>query len=168
MWHWLQKPAHVWTTWVANRVSAIKEVSDRLNIHWRHCPGVWNPADLPSRGGRPSRILDEWQNGPVWIVNKERWPRPCTAPPNDDVLDTMRIHVLSTSAKLSEYPWWTRLSTWTRLIGLGARMLSWRRKDISRWNLEEDAEYLLYKIVQESLFTEDLIPSTRQSIVSII
>ena len=64
--------------------------------------------------------------------------------------------MLSVNAPLIEYPWWTRISIWTRLVGLGAQILSWKMKDISRTVLEERSECLLYQIVQESLFSVEI------------
>ena len=57
VWHWLQKPAHSWTTWVANRVSVIEDISNRLCMTWRNFSASLNSADLPS-----SRLQDVVNN----------------------------------------------------------------------------------------------------------
>ena len=62
----------------------------------------------------------------------------------------------SANAVLTENAWWSRLSTWTRLVGLGARLLTWKYQEVDRVILEEKSEHLLFKIVQESLFSEDI------------
>ena len=142
-------------SWVVNRVSVIEDISNRLNMTWRHCPGSINPADLPSRGGKMSS-MEQWRLEPRWIAEKGKWPKPCVAGPDDEVLNTVRVSVVSVNAALIEYPWWTRISIWTRLVGLGARILSWKMKDISRTVLEERSECLLYQIVQESLFSVEI------------
>jgi hypothetical protein len=38
---------------------------------WRHCPGVSNPADLPSRGLSFDELVGNtlWFNGPSWLTN---------------------------------------------------------------------------------------------------
>ena len=56
VWHWLQCPAHHWKTWLANRVAAIKEISNKHNIEWKHWPGVENPADMASRGTSVNKL----------------------------------------------------------------------------------------------------------------
>ena len=53
--------------------------------------------------------------------------------------------------------WWERLSVWTRVVGLGARLLQWRyHKTDSRLDLQLRSERLIYRIIQEDLFGEDI------------
>ena len=52
---------------VRNRVNEI-----RRNVHpslWGHCPGVSNPADLPSRGLNTLELAVNqlWRRGPDWL-----------------------------------------------------------------------------------------------------
>ena len=110
-WHWLQKPAHSWTSWVANRVSAIQEISDGLNITWKHCEGARNPADLPSRGEISLEVLKDWHLRQTWFVNECEWPTDRVPGPTEDVLNTNKVHVVSANAVLTENAWWSRLST---------------------------------------------------------
>ena len=100
--------------------------------------------------------MEQWRLEPRWIAEKSKWPKPCVAGPDDEVLNTVRVSIVSVNAALIEYPWWTRISIWTRLVGLGERILSWKMKDISRTVLEERSECLLYRIVQESLFSVEI------------
>ena len=47
---WTRRPSRNWKLFVANRVQSIQEnVSPEF---WRFCPGIENPADLLTRGGR--------------------------------------------------------------------------------------------------------------------
>lgn len=61
--------------WVANRVEEIWKLSSPDD--WHHCPGVMNPADLPSRGLTADELKNStlWWNGPDFIKKeKEVWP----------------------------------------------------------------------------------------------
>ena len=100
VWHWLQKPALSWTTWVANRVSVIEDISSRLNITWRHCPGCLNPAHLPSRGSKMSSVMErQWWQEPMSTADKRKWPKTCAAW-DDEVLSRVRVSVVSVIAVL--------------------------------------------------------------------
>ena len=62
--------------WVANRVEEILNLS--TVEQWHHCPGVLNPADLPSRGLSAEELKTStlWWNGPDFIRNDEsEWPK---------------------------------------------------------------------------------------------
>ena len=65
--HWIRGLDKEWRQFVANRVNEIREKTPPSC--WSHCPGVSNPADLPTRGMgidelRVSRL---WRFGPDWL-----------------------------------------------------------------------------------------------------
>ena len=75
VWHWINKPAYHWVTWVANRVATIQQVNSEYYVKWRHCPGAWNPADLASRGSSGTVLCSsDWFDGPIWFKNRDSWP----------------------------------------------------------------------------------------------
>ena len=64
-----------WKQFIRNRVEEILKVSSRNQ--WRFCPGVINPADLPSRRTRgrdlPGNLL--WWEGPKFLkLSFSEWP----------------------------------------------------------------------------------------------
>ena len=82
---------HYWTDskvvllWICSNRSYKQYVSSRIKeIHqntnredWHHCPGVLNPADMPSRGLRGSELPKRrtWWEGPQFLQrNKAEWP----------------------------------------------------------------------------------------------
>ena len=68
VWHWINKPAYHWVTWVANRVATIQQVNSGYDVKWRPCPGAWNPADLASRGSSGAVLCtSDWFDGPIWL-----------------------------------------------------------------------------------------------------
>ncbi|KAJ8957208.1 hypothetical protein NQ318_007770 [Aromia moschata] len=70
---WLQRNEE-WGTFVHNRVMEIRKLTPVLQ--WRHIPGAYNPADLPSRGCSPKQLVgSRWWEGPEWLYDKvENWP----------------------------------------------------------------------------------------------
>ena len=65
--YWVCGKDKEWKPFVQNRVKEIQR-----NIHpdlWHYCPGVTNPADLPSRGITMTELAASqlWHNGPEWL-----------------------------------------------------------------------------------------------------
>ncbi|XP_043867348.1 uncharacterized protein LOC122757848 [Drosophila mojavensis] len=72
---WLNKPACNWTTFVANRISKITELTNPGD--WHHVSSEHNPADLASRGAHPQELLSNplWFHGPDWLrLSQSHWP----------------------------------------------------------------------------------------------
>ena len=73
--YWI-KNAKPWKQYVLARVKEIREYTTQDS--WRHCPGVQNPADLPSRGMSAKELVNEkrWWKGPEFLFKSEaEWPR---------------------------------------------------------------------------------------------
>ncbi|GFY20233.1 integrase catalytic domain-containing protein [Trichonephila clavipes] len=64
---WLNTPANLLKTFVANRVAKVQELT--VGFQWNHVPSVLNPADLVSRGLRPCDLpnLRLWWHGPQFL-----------------------------------------------------------------------------------------------------
>ena len=75
--HWLSKHPSAWETFVANRCSQIFDLVPNAVV--KHVPTDENPADIISRGCRPSELktLRLWWAGPPWLQRSEEfWPEP--------------------------------------------------------------------------------------------
>ena len=80
---WLRTTSRM-SVFVGNRVCKIK---DRTDIgQWKHVPGKLNPADLASRGAKPSTIANSklWLNGPPFLVSGE-------LPEQPDLTETVAV-----------------------------------------------------------------------------
>ena len=72
--YWISKPRQ-WKQYVSHRVSEIRRHSSPDD--WNHCPGVLNPADMPSRGLRGCQIEgnEVWWRGPSFLeLHPSEWP----------------------------------------------------------------------------------------------
>ena len=84
---WIRGKEKEWKPFVQNRVDVI-----RHNVHpdlWQHCPGITNPADLPTRGLTMIELAASqlWRSGPEWLslapptpvdVDSCEMPEPCS------------------------------------------------------------------------------------------
>ena len=73
--YWIRGMDKEWKTFVENRVKEIRALVP--SEHWFHCPGVENPADVPSRGIKASKLATTytWFHGPEWLRrDEENWP----------------------------------------------------------------------------------------------
>ena len=69
------KNNHHWKQYVQHRVSEIHSLTDKEQ--WRFCPGLQNPADLPSRGCSSEELVDNssWWRGPEFLCQPQTsWP----------------------------------------------------------------------------------------------
>ncbi|XP_043063811.1 uncharacterized protein LOC122319976 [Drosophila ficusphila] len=83
---WLSKPACHWTTFVANRVTKITQVTSAE--HWAHVRSEHNSADLASRGVSLRELVHSqlWWEGPDWLQQpKDMWPTRELGPPVTDI-----------------------------------------------------------------------------------
>ena len=64
---WIKGITKTWKQFVQHRVSQIQKLLP-TNC-WKHCAGVENPADLPSRGMNPVELSlsNLWIHGPKWL-----------------------------------------------------------------------------------------------------
>ncbi|XP_026463775.1 uncharacterized protein LOC113366387 [Ctenocephalides felis] len=82
--HWLAGPATRWKTFVANRVTKIRDLIP--NAQWLHIPSNQNAADCVSRGLRPKDFIQHknWLFGPDWLNGPiSTWPAKTVEPSGD-------------------------------------------------------------------------------------
>ncbi|XP_017483674.1 PREDICTED: uncharacterized protein LOC108372479, partial [Rhagoletis zephyria] len=72
---WIQGEPSRWTTFVANRVARIQQIT--AGYTWRHVSSSENPADLVSRGVTVHNLINNqlWFHGPQFIqLQQQHWP----------------------------------------------------------------------------------------------
>ena len=154
-WHWINNPSYRWKTYVANRVASVQEVSKKLNVEWRHCPGSDNPADLASRGVSPNSLSSSlWFSGPEWIVREEDWPQEHASGATEESSQEVRVAAVQVTSDPLHFPW-DKFSRWQRARSLVVRMLLWKYRK-SRAELYPAAEAVMYRAVQADCFAEEI------------
>ena len=125
--HWICNYKQ-WKQYVNHRVAEIRKLT--AQGQWRHCPGLLNPADLPSRGISGERLSSNflWWNVPSFLkLTEDKWPI-SEAPPTSEIIEAELVKnpMLSTHAmtisntqiptvNLDEIIQCTKFSTFNRL-----------------------------------------------------
>lgn len=95
--YWIRKSPSSLKTFVSHRVKSIQDNSD-LKC-WRYVNTKQNPADLLSRGAKPSELVGNklWLHGPEWLqLTESQWPQeqfPMALQYNDDL--ELRVHAVT-------------------------------------------------------------------------
>ena len=131
--HWIAGNGKEWKQFVRNRVTEICKLVPAE--HWRHCPGVDNPADLPSRGMTVSELSVSrlWNCGPKWL-GSELCDSMCTAVtssdmPNDCLVemkcsaDGIHSLIVNTPVNCEDVIQYNRYSSLRRLLSVTAYVL---------------------------------------------
>lgn len=108
---WVRGEPERWQTFVANRVSQIKQLLP--NAEWNHVISADNPADIISRGLEPEKMVNYslWWNGPHWLKTNQipftkRMPQPNQ--------ETKLCH--TTTAEIEKNDLWNRFSSLDKMI----------------------------------------------------
>ena len=116
---------------VANRVGFIQ--SKTTADQWTHIDGRDNPADVASRGAKPSQLLDStWFTGPQFLQTRGDISFPKTSydlqEGDKEVKELKQISVLATQTKSTFYKErLSKYSSFTKLIRVVATALKWLR-----------------------------------------
>ena len=71
----IERPFGGRKSFISHRVKRIQEITDEIEIKWKHVPTKMNHADAGSRGASYRQLEKvRWSNGPYWLVNQSSWP----------------------------------------------------------------------------------------------
>ena len=89
--YWILGVDRVWKQFVQRRVTEIRTLLPSSG--WQHCPGVENPADLPSRGLSPIELAcsELWAEGPKWLGSLVAKDGPQDVPMPEDCAVELRV-----------------------------------------------------------------------------
>ena len=134
---WIKGRTQEWRQFVENRVRSIRKAVPIE--HWRHCSGVDNPADLPSRGTSVSELKQNplWLKGPEWLyqqLNSDETEATVPQLPQECLKEikksSMNLHVLlatersGISIHVNQVVDCERFSSFGRLVRVTALILS--------------------------------------------
>ena len=130
--YWIEGTTKEWKPFVNNHV---REIRSRVKpSYWSHCPGVSNPADLPSRGLSCLELSVSrlWRLGPEWLLTGFE-PGPQSEVFSTDIpkecaqeLKATQSHTLVTTGpnvSIESLLEPTEFSTLSKLLGMTAMVL---------------------------------------------
>ena len=133
--YWIRGVDRVWKQFVQHQVVEIRNLLP--SACWHHCPGVDNPADLPSRGVKPADLAknDLWLSGPRWIgavideAPQFEMPTECSFElPAKDQPIVLRVTATSNDSNIGELIDCQRYSSLQELLKITARVLEFIHK----------------------------------------
>ena len=167
--HRIRKGPEKFKIWVGNRIQEILSLTTKEQ--WNFCPGLQNPADLPSRGLSARELIDSklWWKGPDFICQDQAvWPKEESCSYTDNEMKTKQIDttpavfITSENEKLFMQIF-ERFSSWEKTIRLFAIILrfgcpshkKFQRKQFSI-NEKQHTELFLMRISQKKNFPKEM------------
>ena len=130
--YWIRGTEKDWKPFVNNRVT---EIRDNVPPEcWNHCPGLSNPADLPSRGLTllELSLSQLWRQGPPWLLAQDTNPDPeldftmpteCVSEMKTSKEKTHNLLIITKAPTIGSLIRCEDFSTLTRLLRVTAHVL---------------------------------------------
>ncbi|XP_033231516.1 uncharacterized protein LOC117182529, partial [Belonocnema kinseyi] len=122
---WLKKHPSSWSIFLENRVASIQSVAPIES--WGHVSSEDNPADLASRGAKPSELMENklWWKGPWWLSqSRNLWPDSQTLFDSDTTEEVRENAHCVTEVRCTWFDRLTsRVSSWLKLLKIVAYVL---------------------------------------------
>jgi hypothetical protein len=160
----------MWTTFVANRVSKIQELT--RNARWNHVPSKQNPADLCSRGVSPEKLLQNelWFKGPSFLLEpSDTWPAQKASINIDETPNRRKNNIILTNTiikdEVSTCKYLNNFSSLQRVFAWVGRFIEKIKKHNNREPESsnvlttsdlENGNIIIVKIIQHSSFNHEM------------
>jgi hypothetical protein len=161
---WIKKPADQFVKYISRRVEVIHRLTK--NYVWNYIPSSQNPADVISRGMKPTQIVNNnlWWHGPAHLFD----PEFCVVSvpiANDNIIIEEVVstcHITTSKVYLFDI---TKYSSYTKMI----RIMAWCLRFIQNCRTQEKqhsplsvhelqaAEVAIIKQVQSECFQPEII-----------
>ena len=107
--HWISDLSYNWKTFVTNRLSKVQEILKKVGTVWNHCPGLHNPAEVPSRGSSAQQIRSSfWMGEPTWITEPNDWLTPPSTAATDESSVEVRVSATTCSRESNNERWYQK------------------------------------------------------------
>ncbi|XP_046420682.1 uncharacterized protein LOC124179877 [Neodiprion fabricii] len=164
---WLLSHPSRWKTFIANRVSFITS-SLPADTQWGYVSTLENPADLPTRGLKPSELKDSflWWHGPTWLTKpSSEWPKTTEQFTTQEESSPDESHVF-VSQESDLMAWTEKFSSIDKLVRILSYIHRWRANSklerskrrvggVCASELKVGLTYLM-KIPQKAFFSAEL------------
>ena len=128
---WISMQPHLLKTFVANRVSEIREMTSTMS--WRHVLTADNNADILSRGMYLIDFVryETWRSGPIWLrKDASEWPKNIVhSVPVPELRPTQMIHLATQKVEII-----TKYSSINKLKRIVAYVLRFKHKALAKNN----------------------------------
>ncbi|XP_046608737.1 uncharacterized protein LOC124299524 [Neodiprion virginianus] len=124
---WLLSHPSRWKTFIANRVNFIT-TSLPADTQWGYVSTLENPADLPTRGLKPSELKDSslWWHGPTWLTKpSSEWPKTTEQFTTQEESSPDESHVF-VSQESDLMAWTEKFSSIDKLVRIPSYIHRWR------------------------------------------
>uniref|UniRef100_A0AAR5PHN1 Integrase zinc-binding domain-containing protein n=1 Tax=Dendroctonus ponderosae TaxID=77166 RepID=A0AAR5PHN1_DENPD len=161
--HWIQRKEQ-WGVLVWNRVDEIRKMTSAED--WRHFPGVYNPADLPSHECSRKLLLDlRWWEGPRWLyADPTTWSTAVELPNEEEIKEEKKNKLATTFSNLEKPEIWhfnysAKYTKTVRMFGWIMRFITNCRRPDTKKSGELDAdehnaaEVQILRLLQAESFT---------------
>ena len=165
--HRIRRGHNNFKIWVGNRIEEILSLTTKEQ--WNFCPGIHNPADLPSRGLSAKELIDSklWWNGPDFIYqDKSSWPKEESYTYTENEMKskevTPAVFITSENAKIFMNIF-DRFSNWEKTVRIFAIILRFgcsKHKKFQKkpFSIKEklQTELFLMRISQKMNFSKEI------------
>jgi hypothetical protein len=168
----IQGPPNRWKTFIGNRVATIQE--ETSSASWRHVPSQSNPADLVSRGAKPTTLSTStlWWKGPQWLIQEpSSWPTKEVNTPTEH-LEMRHVHVALRQHPEDFTQRFSRLSKLIRVVTYCRRFINNCRHSKTKQTTTlstQDLDQALtccVKMVQQISYTKEMDLMEQQEVAS--
>lgn len=162
--HWLATSPNLLQTFVANRVAKVQTLTNLSD--WKHIRTIDNPADIISRGVKPSLLdCDFWWHGPHWLQQDILYWPTSVLEFNSDPPEIKKTCLLQSNVAENRIIEFKKYSNYTRLlrtVGYVLRFINNIKNPITRFNGSLSPEELkladnvLIKLAQYESFQKEI------------